>query len=98
MFRDPYAVGDSERRRTGQSLYLMMERTVEYNLHMIRLLQSLSCPAHPVSFEQLLVRPEAVIDALLAFLSLPLGWWGKRRLVSSVRLKKDSDSYGYTEG
>lgn len=97
VFRDPYAVGDSEQRRTGQSLYLMMERTVEYNLHMTRLLQTLTCPTHPVSFEQLLVRPQAVVDNLLAFLSLRPGWREKRRLVRSVRLKKSSSSYGYGE-
>lgn len=98
VFRDPYAVGDSERRRTGQSLYLMMERTVEYNLHMTRLLQTLVCPTHPVSFEQLLVRPQAVVDRLLEFLSLRPGWREKRRLVKSVRLQKDSSSYGYGAG
>jgi hypothetical protein len=98
VFRDPYAVGDSERRRTGQPLYTMMERTVENNLRMTRLLQTLSCPAHPLSFEQLLVRPEAVVDSLLAFLSLRQGWWERRRLIRSVRLKKDSSSYGYGDG
>ncbi|HBI15681.1 MAG TPA: hypothetical protein DDY20_09240 [Desulfobulbaceae bacterium] len=98
VFRDPYAVADSEQRRTGQSLSRMMERTVEYNLHMTRLLQSLSCPTHPVSFEQLLVRPAAVIDRLLTFLSIRLSWWERRRLLRSVRLKKDSSSYGYAKG
>lgn len=98
VFRDPYAVADSEQRRTGQDLYRMMERTVEYNLRMTRLLQSLSCPTHPVSFEQLLLRPAAVIDRLLGFLSIQLGWWEKRRLIRSVGLKEDSSSYGYAKG
>lgn len=98
VFRDPYAVADSEQRRTGQDLHQMMERTVEYNLRMTRLLQSLSCPTHPVSFEQLLVRPAAVIDRLLAFLGVQLGWWQRRRLIRGVRLKKESSSYGYAKG
>lgn len=98
VFRDPYAVAESEQRRTGQDLYRMMERTVEYNLRMTRLLQSLSCPTHPVSFEQLLLRPAAVIDRLIAFLSIQLGWWERRRLLGSVRLKKDDSSYGYSKG
>lgn len=95
VFRDPYAVGDSEQRRTGQQLYLMMERTVEYNLRMTRLLQTLSCPAHPVSFEHLLVRPETVVDRLLGFLGLQTGWWRRRALVRGIRLQKDGSSYGY---
>lgn len=98
VFRDPYAVADSEQRRTGQDLYRMMERTVEYNLRMTRLLQTLSCPTHPISFEQLLLRPAAVIDRLLGFLSIQLGWWERRRLIRSVGLKKDSSSYGYAKG
>lgn len=98
VFRDPYAVADSEQRRTGQDLYRMMERTVDYNLRMTRLLQSLSCPTHPISFEQLLLRPEAVIDRLLTFLAVRLGWWDRRRLIRSVHLKKDSSSYGYGKG
>lgn len=97
VFRDPYAVADSEQRRTGQDLYLMMKRTVDYNLRMTGLLQSLACPTHPVSFEQLLVRPAAVIDRLLAFLDIRLGWWERRRLLRSVGLKKDGSSYGYTK-
>jgi hypothetical protein len=98
VFRDPYAVANSEQRRTGQDLHQMMARTVEYNLRMTRLLQSLSCPTHPVSFEQLLVRPAAVIDRLLAFLGVQFGWWERRRLIRSVRLKKESSSYGYAKG
>ena len=98
VFRDPYAVAESEQRRTGQSLYRMMERTVEYNLRMTGLLQSLACPTHPVSFEQLLVRPAAVLDRLLAFLEVQPGWWERRRLIKSVGLKKDSSSYGYAKG
>jgi hypothetical protein len=98
VFRDPYAVADSEQRRTGQDLHQMMVRTVEYNLRMTRLLQTLSCPAHPVSFEQLLVRPAAVVDRLLIFLGVQLGWWQRRRLIRSVHLKKDGSSYGYAKG
>lgn len=98
VFRDPYAVAESEKRRTGQDLYRMMERTVDYNLRMTRLLQSLSCPTHPLSFEQLLVRPAVVIDRLLTFLGVRLGWWERRRLIRSVHLKKDSSSYGYSKG
>ena len=95
VFRDPYAVGESEQRRTGQPLLQMMERTVRYNGSMARLLHSLTCPAHPVSFEHLLTRPEAVLDRLLAFLDRRPGWWERRRLVRSIRLQKDSTSYGY---
>ncbi|RJX20454.1 MAG: hypothetical protein C4575_06430 [Desulforudis sp.] len=98
VFRDPYAVADSEQRRTGQDLYEMMERTINYNLRMTGLLRSLSCPTHPISFEQLLVRPDTVIDRLLAFLDVRLGWWERRRLCKSVGLKKDSSSYGYGKG
>jgi hypothetical protein len=97
VFRDPYAVADSEQRRTGQDLYRMMERTVDYNLRMTGLLQSLACPTHPVSFEQLLVRPGVVIDRLLAFLDIRHGWWERRRLLRSVGLKKDGSSYGYAQ-
>lgn len=96
VFRDPYAVGDSEQRRTGQSLYAMMARTVQYNRQMIDLLQQQVCPGHPVSFEHLLVRPEAVIDNLLGFLSITVGRWQRRRLIRSIRLKKDGSSYGYS--
>lgn len=95
VFRDPYAVGDSEQRRTGQSLYRMMERTVEYNGRMIGLLRTLACPAHPVSFEHLLVRPEVVVDRLLGFAGLKAGWWRRRTLIRGIRLQKDGSSYGY---
>lgn len=98
VFRDPYAVADSEQRRTGQDLYLMMERTTGYNLRMTRLLQTLACPAHPVSFEQLLLRPAKVLDRLFAFLETRPGWWQRRQLIRSVGLKKDSSSYGYAQG
>jgi len=95
VFRDPYAVADSERRRVDRPLYEMMERTVEYNLHMTKLLQQLECPALPISFEQLLLRPQAIIDGLLDFVQVSLGWWDRRRLIMGIRLKKDSASYGY---
>lgn len=98
VFRDPYAVADSEHRRTGQDLFQMMERTVEYNLRMTRLLQTLSCPTHAVSFEHLLLRPGKVLDRLLAFLDIHPGWWQRRRLLRGVGLKKDSSSYGYAKG
>jgi hypothetical protein len=98
VFRDPYAVADSEKRRTGQDLYLMMERTVSYNLRMTKLLQTLDCPTQAISFEQLLLRPESVIDRLLGFLGIQPGWWKRRRLIRSVGLKKDGSSYGYAKG
>ena len=49
--------GQRRQRRTGQDLHQMMVRTVEYNLRMTGLLQSLSCPTRPdSSLQQLLVR------------------------------------------
>jgi hypothetical protein len=98
VFRDPYAVADSEKRRTGQDLYQMMERTVSYNLRMTKLLQTIDCPTQAISFEQLLLRPELVIYRLLGFLDIQPGWWERRRLIRSVGLKKDNSSYGYAKG
>lgn len=95
VFRDPYAVADSEQRRADRPLYEMMERTVNYNLHMTKLLQQLECPVLPISFEHLLLRTEKVVSDLLSFAEVPVGWWDRRRLVKSVGLKKDSGSYGY---
>ena len=97
VFRDPYAVADSEQRRAGRPLFEMMERTVNYNLHMTKLLQELECPVFPVSFEQLLLRTEKVVTDLLAFARVSVGRWERRRLIRGVGLKKDSGSYGYTK-
>ena len=72
VFRDPYAVADSEQRRAGRPLYEMMERTVSYNLHMTKLLQQLECPVLPISFEHLLLKTETVVDDLLDFVQVKL--------------------------
>ena len=96
VFRDPIAVADCENRRSGQNHIQMMQRTAQFNAHMVELMTQLPDRTHGISYEMLRARTSKVVDQLVDFLELEVAADLKQVLVESIKPFKDPHSVGYS--